>query len=139
MVALSEPDAYGDFKVAESNADGRQNKDNNDKGIASFGTYNVNDLNSKYGTKWGVAHGDLRPEYSAAYSSKQDGDYTEYYNQGKQKQVIVNLRSHTPLSFCHMHLQSDYIKTQKVLPPIEMEDPIRVCHPKGLKNQQFHK
>lgn len=66
-VVLGYDSETGIIQVAESNKDGRQNKGTG-LGIATFGTYTVDELNAKYGSEWGVAHGDLKDEYKSAYN-----------------------------------------------------------------------
>lgn len=58
----------GDIYVTESNADGRQNRGEG-QGIATFGTYNLNDIKSSYGNNWGLVSGQLKPQYSQAIES----------------------------------------------------------------------
>lgn len=50
----------GEVKVVESNKDGRQNRGEG-PGKVSIGTYNVNALQSQYGTDWGFMKGNFRP------------------------------------------------------------------------------
>lgn len=59
MVAITDENANGDFAVAQSNADGRQNRGEG-PGIASYGTYNVNELAKRYGQNWGAVTGKLK-------------------------------------------------------------------------------
>lgn len=66
-VVLGYDPVTGDVQVAESNVDGRQNKGAG-LGVATFGNYNVFELNQKFGDDWGVSHGDLKPEYAQAFN-----------------------------------------------------------------------
>lgn len=59
MVAMLDEDEEGNFPVAQSNADGRQNRGEGE-GVATYGIYNTNELNKRYGTNWGAASGKLK-------------------------------------------------------------------------------
>jgi len=86
-VVIGYEPATGEIKVAESNRDGRQNKGSG-LGIATFGTYNVNDLNIKYGNDWGVAHGELKPKYRDAQVKPELSDkglYNDSLNIAKEE------------------------------------------------------
>src|SRR5574343_95847 len=80
-VVLNFDPVTGDIQVAESNKDGRQNRGEG-LGVASFGVYNLNELNAKYGDNWGVAHGELRPEFAnAEIGNTPSNDYDKYLNE----------------------------------------------------------
>jgi hypothetical protein len=49
--------------VVESNRDGRQNLNENNKGIISVGTYNLDEIRKEYIDDWGFMKGNLRKEY----------------------------------------------------------------------------
>lgn len=59
MVAITDENASGDFAVAQSNADGRQNRGEG-PGIASYGAYNSNELTKRYKSEWGAVNGKLK-------------------------------------------------------------------------------
>lgn len=59
---LSFDKSTGIITVVESNKDGRQNRGAG-KGVVSIGKYNINELQKNYGTNWGFAQGEIRPEY----------------------------------------------------------------------------
>lgn len=63
---LSFDPGTGNITVAESNKDGRQNRGEG-QGVATIGSYNINDLNSKY-DNWGFASGSLKPGIQAVLS-----------------------------------------------------------------------
>lgn len=73
-VVLDYNPSTGDITVAESNKDGRQKTDDGLQGVASFGTYNVNNLNSVYPDNWGVIHGDLKEPYANARTKEDNID-----------------------------------------------------------------
>lgn len=64
-VVLGYDPQSGNIVVVESNRNGRQNRGEGD-GIATLGMYNLSDLKQKYGTNFGFATGELRPEYADA-------------------------------------------------------------------------
>lgn len=59
IAALTAPDKNGNFYAAQSNADGRQNRGEG-PGVATYGIFNVNDLNKRYGSNWGALPGKLK-------------------------------------------------------------------------------
>lgn len=59
VVALTDQDQNGNFAVAQSNADGRQNRGEG-PGVATYGVFNTNDLNKRYKENWGAASGQLK-------------------------------------------------------------------------------
>lgn len=59
IAAITAPDEKGNFYVAQSNADGRQNRGEG-PGVATYGIFNVNDLNKRYGKNWGALPGELK-------------------------------------------------------------------------------
>lgn len=68
-VVLGYDPTTGEIQVAESNKDGRQSRQEG-LGVATFGTYNVNDLNNQFKDDWGVAHGELKEPYASAETYK---------------------------------------------------------------------
>jgi len=52
-----------DFKVIQSNADGRQSRGEGE-GVISLATYNIDDLNNQYGENWGFIPGELKGDYA---------------------------------------------------------------------------
>lgn len=70
----------GNIHVAESNADGRQNRNRSDLGVATFGDYNVNELNASFGDDWGVAKGELKQGLKDAFQP----------SGGKENKNLVN-------------------------------------------------
>jgi hypothetical protein len=52
MAAITPQDENGNFVVAQSNADGRQERGEG-PGVVTLAVYNVNDLNKRYKTNWG--------------------------------------------------------------------------------------
>lgn len=87
-VVIGYDPATGDIKVAESNKDNRQGRGEG-LGVATFGTYNVNTLNSQFGKEWGVVHGELKDEYKAAIATGQAGQQKSYTDD--QKKILSNL------------------------------------------------
>lgn len=64
-VVLDYNEITGDIKVVESNKDGRQNPPpHTNLGVATIGTYNINELNSMYGSNWGFTPGQLKDQYA---------------------------------------------------------------------------
>lgn len=59
MVAISDETPDGNVAIAQSNADGRENKGEG-PGIASTAIYNVNSLQKQYGSNWGAIQGSLK-------------------------------------------------------------------------------
>lgn len=59
QVALTPEDSLGNVLIAQSNADGRQNRGEG-PGVVTYGIINVNDLNKRYGQNWGAASGRLK-------------------------------------------------------------------------------
>lgn len=58
-------EATGDIYTVESNADGRQNKGQG-QGVISLGTYNLYDLQAKYGDNFGFVSGELKEPYKSS-------------------------------------------------------------------------
>jgi len=59
VVGLTNPDSNGNVLIAQSNADGRQNRGEG-PGVATYGILNINDLNKRYGNNWGAIPGTLK-------------------------------------------------------------------------------
>jgi hypothetical protein len=59
MAAITPQDENGNFVVAQSNADGRQERGEG-PGVVTLAVYNVNDLNKRYKTNWGAISGELK-------------------------------------------------------------------------------
>ena len=105
-VVLGYDPVTGNIQVAESNRDGRQNR-NEGLGIATFGTYNINSLEAKY-PGWGVAHGELKQEYANAYKGEEGqgepGLFNKFYNQG----ISSGMKEEDARTFANKIVQDAY-------------------------------
>jgi len=60
LVALTDEDASGNVVYAQSNGDGRQNKNPSNPGVGSLVVYNTKDLQKRYGQNFGFITGKLK-------------------------------------------------------------------------------